>query len=345
MKGNIHNEYLNYKASDFALDETFIDWIKNPASKYRFFWESWCHDYPSREEETNKARIMVLALQFDQKDTAADEIEKSWQQLKEGKVNKKKEKGSGNKGIFRMAAILALAISFTFILNKPDVAPPIIKYTEEIVKKEALAGQKLSLYLPDGSRVKLNAESYIEYPKEFASNIREVKLWGEAFFEVEKDPDRPFRVRIGDVTTEVLGTAFNVNYYPDSPQIQIALAEGSIRISGTNDEKEGIVLTQGEILTINKNDRDFKVSKYDEEEILGWKEGVLHFDKISFEEAISRMERWYGVTFNITEKTTLDPSWRFYGKFKNKSVEYILKVISYPDLFNYRIKEDTVIIY
>ncbi len=352
MKERQYTDYQNFKAPDFAMDDSFIDWIKSPDSQHSEFWEDWCEQHPDKIDELNNARILVLSFQFNQKNVSNEEIDFHWEQLKKGKQSTQKtyKKWNGNSGksfFVRIAAILVVSVAFTYALYFMNSNPnhPIVY--SQTVKKETQAGQKLSFYLPDGSFVKLNSESSIEYPSEFTGSLREVKLAGEAFFEVIKDPQKPFRVETEDIITEVLGTSFNVNTYPESSKIQVALVEGKVKVipAHTNNDHKAIILLPGETLSYSKLDGNFNFENIDQAELLCWKDGELNFDRISFMETINEMERWYGIKFSIDEKASIDPAWRFHGKFKNKDIAYILRVISYPDLFEYRIQKDTVFIF
>ena len=88
-------------------------------------------------------------------------------------------------------------------------------------------GGEFQITLSDGTRVWLNAASELEYPVEFAADMREVKLQGEAYFEVATDADHPFLVRVGHYCLQVYGTKFNLNTYEPN-RIEVALVEGSI---------------------------------------------------------------------------------------------------------------------
>ncbi len=326
------------------MDETFIKSIKDPDSDHARYWKKWLEDHPHKINEIEKASILVKTLQFDEKHVSFSETNIQWRKLKQTKHLPKEERSKEYSGYFKIAAAIAMTVVFAFLLNNIQKSPSDSTVQDISYKKETLDGQKLSVTLPDGSKVKLNSGSSVEYTNDYGKGKREVILHGEAFFEVKKNTGQPFIVKAGDITTEVLGTSFNINNYPESPIIHIALAEGKIRISGTSDN-EDVLLDPGLAVAVNKQDRDFVVSEFDEETVIGWKDGILKFNTIPLEEALAKMERWYGVHFAIENKNIIDPSWRIHGKYKDHSLEYILNSIRYPDLFEFRIQEDTVVIY
>src|SRR5690606_20915617 len=93
-------------------------------------------------------------------------------------------------------------------------------------------GGQYHLVLPDGTHVWLNAASTLTYAISGVARERLVQLEGEAYFEVARDPDRPFRVASRGQVVEVLGTRFNVNSYPDEPLVRTTLVEGAVKVSG-----------------------------------------------------------------------------------------------------------------
>jgi ferric-dicitrate binding protein FerR (iron transport regulator) len=91
-------------------------------------------------------------------------------------------------------------------------------------------GGQYKVVLADGSEVWLNASSSLRFPTVFTGNQREVELTGEAYFEVAKNKERPFRVKVGDIQVNVLGTHFNINAYADESAVKTSLLEGSVKI-------------------------------------------------------------------------------------------------------------------
>jgi ferric-dicitrate binding protein FerR (iron transport regulator) len=109
-------------------------------------------------------------------------------------------------------------------------------------------GGQYQLVLPDGSKVWLNAAASIKFPTAFAGNERRVEITGEVYFEVAKDPKKPFKVTIpGGAAVEVLGTHFNINAYPDETSVKTTLLEGSVKVSqSAKDAEHAVVLKPGE---------------------------------------------------------------------------------------------------
>ena len=144
------------------------------------------------------------------------------------------------KTIGKIAAFALVLITSTVFLTLYFVQKP----TREIATNTLYvpAGQRAQLTLEDGTTVWLNAQSTLTYPSHFAGKERKVVITGEAFFDVAKNPRKPFIVESHDIRLEVLGTQFNVYEYPQTGYSRIALIEGSVKIYRGNNESDNIVL-------------------------------------------------------------------------------------------------------
>lgn len=149
----------------------------------------------------------------------------------------------------------------------------------------------IDMQLSDGSHVWLNAGSAITYPVAFTGNERKVELKGEGYFEVAKDKTRKFIVASNGVTTEVLGTHFNVNAYSNEPAIRVTLLEGSVRTGNNN---SAVVIKPGQqAITGNGS---VKVNKSpDLDQVMAWKNGYFSFDGLTLKQAMTQLERWYDI--------------------------------------------------
>lgn len=124
------------------------------------------------------------------------------------------------------AAIVGAVMVSLFFWNENRL---LTKYADMIVTVGQ--GQKSDVFLPDGTKVRLNGDSQLRYGSNFNGKQRQVELIGEAYFEVAKDAQSPFIVNARDIQVRALGTSFNVQSYPDEESIYTYLSEGSIVIS------------------------------------------------------------------------------------------------------------------
>lgn len=164
---------------------------------------------------------------------------------------------------------------------------------EELVYNKVMVPRagEYSLTLSDGTRVWLNSDSEIRYPVAFGKDRRTVFLSGEAYFEVEKDADRPFFVVMNDVEVKVYGTSFNVNTHY-AGKVQTALVEGKvgIRVKSTGAET---VLKPNQMAEFDEESKSVEVKDADMYYYTAWRVGEFVFQNETIEEIMDRLCRWY----------------------------------------------------
>lgn len=144
-------------------------------------------------------------------------------------------------------------------------------------------GGQYKLKLPDGTVVWLNASSSITYPTAFPGSTRVVSITGEAYFEVAKNPAKPFTVKTYKDEITVKGTSFNINSYTDEPGIKTSLLEGLVEINHATLLKPGYAYTGNKIVPA------------DLDKELAWKNGVFNFHHVKLRDAMRQIARWYDV--------------------------------------------------
>jgi transmembrane sensor len=156
-----------------------------------------------------------------------------------------------------------------------------------------LGSQVINITLSDGSRVWLNAGSSLTYPVAFIGKERSVTISGEGYFEVAHDPAKPFQVRKGATTIQVLGTHFNVNAYDEEANLKVTLLEGSVRVGITGGQSG--ILHSGEQAVV---DEQIKLVKgADLEAVMAWRNGRFLFeDAADITVVMRQIARWYDVT-------------------------------------------------
>ncbi len=240
------------------------------------------------------------------------------------------------------ALIFVLAYALYFNNNQIEEIETIT-----LVEKSNPLGRKSTIKLPDGTTVRLNSNSNIRFQNSFQGDSREVVLEGEAFFEVKKDTTRPFIVRTGEVSTTVLGTSFNINAYGISNVIKVAVISGQVAVSTKgygSDSTQWVYLAPSEMVTFNRLSRALYTTNFSmEEEVAGWKDGVIIFKNADIKEVSTRLHQWYGLDIVVEDETKWAEE-RFTGRFENNTLEYVLKAISYTLSIEYELKDDKVIL-
>ena len=184
-----------------------------------------------------------------------------------------------------------------------------------------------SLTLPDGSRVLLNSGSRLLYPTAFSKTERKVFLYGEAYFEVAADENRPFRIHSGDVDVKVLGTKFNMSTYDDLRYLSVSLVEGSVDVGLSSEGGERITMVPGEVVRYDKMNGTLAKSNQLADACLSWTDGSFYFHKQPLHEIVSQYERAFGVSIVIAEPELRDKE--FNVAFVNgESLETMLSAIA-----------------
>ena len=246
----------------------------------------------------------------------------------------------------KVAAVLIVVLLTTLLLTKSNDQNQDHTTENSLVKieKHALPGQKLTLKLPDGTQVTLNSGSKLITPEIFKDSIRKVFLDGEAFFDVAKDSLKPFIVETNEAYIKVLGTSFNIRSYFDEKDVSVAVNSGKVGVSdrGKSDEH---VLQKNEMLIYSIAEKSFsKQVGFDREYVFGWKDHYLVFKDESIEKIFKRMSRLYDVEFKVIPDINIIKKKKFTAKFKNQTLEAVMKSISFSYEFDYEINGKEVVI-
>jgi len=260
------------------------------------------------------------------------------------------------------AAVIILCIGGWYINSSQTAA---VIDTQQL---EAQNGSRTRTILPDGSNVWLNAGSHISFHKNFTGATREVTLEGEAYFDVVKQPGRPFIVHVSGYDIKVLGTAFNVKSYQTDTTVETTLLRGLVQVTsrGTPGQTP-IFLHPNEKLIVHKapdagNTATLKpdaakasaanglglytIQKLDtaqtaEEKIeTAWVYNRLEFKGDSFYELSKKLERWYNVTIVFDDEAV--QKLNFYGSFETETIQQAFEALKAASNFNYSITDHEI---
>ena len=182
-----------------------------------------------------------------------------------------------------------------------------------------------SVELPDGSTVWLNSGTSFKYPVQFDSNTRQVELIeGEAFFEVQADPQHPFIVNTNHISVTATGTRFNVNAYPDENSVYVSLDKGRVNITDHTTQKL-IAMSPGEILNYNKADNSYSLRSGNVYNTYAWIDGITIFRDVTLKEVFNKLAQKYNVKFIIQDPEI--NSYPYHATFENESLSEILDVL------------------
>jgi len=204
-----------------------------------------------------------------------------------------------------------------------------------------VAGQ-FHVTLPDGTNVWLNSVSSLEYPVQFSGKERQVKLTGEAYFEVAKNKNMPFVVNVNNkMNVKVLGTHFNITAYNDENKISTTLLEGSVKIENFSNPSSNRYLIPGQQAELFNNGR-IKLGEADVDEALAWKEGQFLFNNENIHSIMRKLSRWYNVDVvysNNMEDKNFDGT---ISKYKNISA--VLKLMELTKSVHFKFEGRRIIV-
>lgn len=257
------------------------------------------------------------------------------------------------------AAVLVLIIAgWLYYSPGTTSSVPEVK-TQNLVAEN---GSRTRTILPDGSTVWLNAGSHISFNEDFSGKTREVTLDGEAYFDVIKQPQRPFIVHVAGYDIRVLGTAFNVKSYTTDKTLETTLIRGLVQVTKQGKaQQRPILLHPNEKLIVdkfaantteklpdtneavaNRPANEFKITPLNttakENEIIetAWVYNRLEFRGDSFKELAGKLERWYNVKIVFDDEDVQQLN--FNGSFENETAEQALIALKTATPFNYSIE-------
>ncbi len=218
-----------------------------------------------------------------------------------------------------IAAAVGLMLVFGYqfyqrpILKEQTADPVAVEKVEGMKTVANTTVKKLSVALEDGSRALLSPGSELKFPHHFAAEVREVYLTGEAFFEVSENPERPFLVNAGQITTRVLGTSFLVNAPADHASVEVSVRTGKVSVYERDEDKagpskkkgNGVVLAANHRVTFSAKDKLFLTSLVENPVPLPEASASVNFDfdDTPLLEVVHRLEAGYSIRIEMERKS------------------------------------------
>lgn len=237
--------------------------------------------------------------------------------------------------LLKVAAILLLLI--------PGITAFAILQSGQLKKQNLVSsidvpnGSRVSTVLPDGTKIEMNSGTTISYDI-VPGKHRELRMeYGEAFFDVSKDPRCPFIIKVNDLAIEVLGTSLNVNSY--SENIETALYSGAVKLSSKNWNRVYHMVPNQKSVYSTTN-YSLHIEQKDNLQDARWKDGYLTFDSMPLKDVLAKIERWYGVSI-ILAKTNFSED-LLTGTYHNQSLQSVMQSLCKQYGFQYAIDGDTI---
>jgi transmembrane sensor len=221
------------------------------------------------------------------------------------------------------AVLVGLTLGGSFLMLRLRVGSDQVAVQRLVTEK----GQRARVDLSDGSEVLLGPASRIEMVSGFGIDSREVRLTGEAYFDVVHDPARPFLVHVRGAVTRVLGTEFGIRAYPEDSAVRVVVAEGRVSLRATEGTDSAVaIVNAGELGELPSGDGPMVTRMVDLDVHLGWRNGRLTFEKAPLSDVAREIERWYGVPVRIDDPAL--GTLRLTATFRDQPIENVLHVVA-----------------
>ena len=240
----------------------------------------------------------------------------------------------------KYAAVFAVLIAGTFYVTKQYLSE---EFGKNYTMITAPKGQRVKVDLPDGTVAWLSPCSSLRLSASFNESDRKVELDGATYFDVAKNPEKPFIVSAKGYRVRVLGTKFNISAYKNSAEFETDLVEGCVHIYDPADIRNEVFLQPKEKAVLWGDRLMKRESDFDNEEYL--KNGIVSFLSEPFGRVLNSVALWNDVNFKI--ERSVNATQRISGKFRQSdSLESILKALQGAMPFKYKIvSEEEIIIY
>ena len=284
-------DYARYDIKDFLADEAFCRWVLHQKPADNAFWENWVRNNPDRASIVTTAKELISEIHHAQNYLSDEELQYELQRLSTARKstteaqkyteqidNEYEPNWFGPNWANRISVVLValtcFVVLFYFYSNYSKASKPQISQETLQDKKDEKWIEVLNdrakikvVSLPDGSSVRLSPESKLSYPATFVKNEREVLLDGEAFFDVTKNPESPFKVYTSDVVTTVLGTSFTVKAFDQDKDVRVVVKTGRVTVAANpaqsktrQPEKNELVLLPNQQVVYHRDDQKMKRS-------------------------------------------------------------------------------------
>jgi len=255
------------------------------------------------------------------------------------KVQQRIRQRSIRRTIVKTSPIAALSIGVVFLtwffihsFSQNQEQAPLITISSR-------PGMQISFTLPDSTVVYLNSGSSLTYPQTFRGKERQVKLNGEAYFNVTHHPEHPFVValRNDNMRVRVLGTSFNIQSYNDDPTIQTTLVSGKVEVEFINSTHTWscCTLKPGEKASYEIDRQTVSIRTVQTICETAWKDNMLVFQNTSMTDVLTKLSHYYNVRFTVT--SPIINNYSFTGTFIGRQLSQVLDYLCLSSDIGYEI--------
>lgn len=311
--------YRNYSVEEFATDEKFRQWILDPSGELILFWEEWLVQNPDRHNTVNQATELVLGIHERFKyDLSEESVQAEINALIEiAERSKNRNRLSFlSKPFWRIAAVITLVsgLGYFYYENQLSKTTEMISSVSMLEKRNE-SNKEMTVLLSDGSVATLKKGSSLKFPAKFSGDTRKVFLTGEAFFDVTKNPTKPFLVFANETVTKVLGTSFRIKAPEGANTVMVFVKTGKVSVYpkkeyetlSNQDDREvsGVILHPNQQVVFNKKENRLEKGIIANPDLLSESavNEELIFDDQPVTDVLRTLEKMYGITIVFDEET------------------------------------------
>jgi transmembrane sensor len=280
------------------------------------------------ESVSNKAQFDELKKYWEHAGNAysdySPDVIKAWKIIKPKTTDKDKKL---NKTKLFPYSLLKIAASILIIVSLGFISKLVVGWWQHEDFESFYSGNNIvTVTLSDGSTVWLNAQSELTAPKIFKGHKRNVFLKGEAFFEVAKNPKKPFKIFAHKSVTEVLGTSFNLSAKDKDSVINLSVVTGKVAFYEQGNTANKIILLPGQNGCFNILSRLVYMKHNDNQNLMAWKTGKFNFRNASLQEVCDALSGYYNIKI-LPGTYGKDSRYLFTGTFNNAPIGEVLSVL------------------
>ena len=200
-------------------------------------------------------------------------------------------------------------------------------------------GEKLTIALPDGSKVYMHAGSSLKFPSRFSDSLRLVELKGEAYFVVAKNPEKPFVVRTATLQTTVLGTEFNI-VAEGTPDDNVSLVSGSVRVAAGGERR---IIKPGQQLGFSTEGK-LTVREVDMTPYTSWRDGYIYFDNVTLKDALLNIAKEFNCNVEFQHQEQLDTKVHFVAN-RSDGIKGVVEGLNMMNIVNVEYKGNKLVVF
>jgi transmembrane sensor len=322
--------YPNYSVEDFVTDAYFISWVKSPNDESDSFWNSWLTQYPHKKADVYKARDIILMLDIKEDLPAEGKFLETWEKIATridaksvtSDISFTPKREVQKRRFFWYHQVAAGLLAVVLSLGGYSVYQ---KFKTTVIQTSY--GESRTFFLPDSTKVTLNANSSLHYIKsDFQHHGREVWLDGEAFFSVvRKTSNENFKVHTKELEVEVLGTRFDVN--SRRGKTKVVLEEGKVKVDMNRSlVQQHLVMSPGDFVEVSKNAKSIHRKLVNPDQYFSWRNNKLEFNGTTLREIGNLIEDNYGYQVVFVDEKLTDK--KFTGNSSSDDLQELTQKLS-----------------